>query len=110
VEYLAAKAYEHQQQKRWRGQFKAGRERHAQYLLNLQHLAHMTGGAFAIAGALKQDLPRVAEMGDLLAHIVGELEEDAEYEGGAPQMLYDKWRREYRVLPPRQVFRLPLAS
>jgi hypothetical protein len=31
--------------------------------------------------------------------------EVAEYKGGAPQRLYDKWRREYRVLPPRQLFR-----
>jgi hypothetical protein len=59
---------------------------------------------------LKQGLPQVTEMGDLLAHIVVELEEVAEYKGGVPQMLYDKWRREYRVLPPRQLFRFPVAA
>jgi hypothetical protein len=92
------------------GQKKADAERQAQYLLNLQHLAHMAGGTFAIAGVLKQKLPQVAEMGDLLAHIVEELEEVTEYKKGVPQMLYDKWRREYRVLSPRTLLRLRVAA
>jgi hypothetical protein len=49
-------------------------------------------------------------MEDLLAHIVAELEEVAEYKGGVPQMLYDKWYCECRVLPPCQLFQLPIAA
>jgi hypothetical protein len=90
VEYPAAKAYAQQQ-----------------HLLNLRHVAD---GTFATAGALKQHVPPVAEMGNLLAHIVVEPEEVAGDKGGAPQKLHDKGRRKYRVMPPRALFRLPYAA
>jgi hypothetical protein len=73
----------------------------------VQHLAHIAGGTFAIASVLKQELPAIGEMPDLMLHIAPDLEEIARYKGGVPQMLYDKWCREYKVVPPGRPLRFP---
>jgi hypothetical protein len=50
--------------------------------------AHIKGRTFAITGVLKQDLPTIAEMPDLMLDIADDLEQIAQYKGEVPQMLY----------------------
>jgi hypothetical protein len=81
-------------------------QRQEQFLRCVEQLAHIAGGTFAIAGVLKQDLPAIDETPDLMLHIADDLEQIARYKGGVPQMLHDKWCREYKVLPPRRLLML----
>jgi hypothetical protein len=107
MEHLAHKTAAYQQQKREQGRQRLSDKRQEQFAQNVEHLAHEAGGLFAIAGVLKQQLPKVAEMPDLLLAIAEDLDKLAQYKGGVPQMLYDKWCREYQVVPPKNLLRLP---
>ncbi len=105
TERLARQMAEYQELKQHLGKKRLTTERQAQYLRNVEQLAHIAGGTFAIAGVLKQQLPAVGEMPDLILHIADDLEQIAQYKGGVSQMLYDKWCKEYKVLPPREFWK-----
>ena len=106
VERLASLAAAHQQAQRATRRKKLDDERQERYLEQLGQLARMAGGTFAIAGVLSPGLPKVGDMPELLQYLGGELDDLARYQGGVPQMLYDKYCRTYKVVPPRGLFRL----
>jgi hypothetical protein len=103
MERLARELADYQHSKRRQGRKRLKDERQEQYLRNVEHLAHVAGGLFAISGVLKQDLPSIATMPDLMLFIADELDKIAQYKGGVAQMLYDKWCREYKVMPPQRL-------
>jgi hypothetical protein len=106
MERLARQMADYQAQKKVSKRKRLDQQRQVAYLRNVEQLAHMAGGTFAISGVLKQQLPTVADMPDLMLHIADELEQIAQYKGGVPQMLYDKWCKEYKVVPPLRLFQL----
>ncbi len=105
VEQLAAQIVAKQEEKRrqLKGEspYDARRRRHFQ---DVQHLAAMALGVLTQAGVLKAELPRVACIGDVLAVLEPDLEQIANAKGGIGQVLYDKWCKTYKVVPPRGMF------
>jgi len=78
MEQVAKRIATYQQQKRRTGKQRLDERRQEEYARKVEHLAQMAGGLLATAGVLKQDLPTVAEMPDLILHIADELEQIAQ--------------------------------
>lgn len=56
---------------------------------------------------LKAELPPVRCVGDLFGVLEEDLEQIAKAKGGIGQVLYDKWCKTYKVVPPPGMFTAP---
>jgi hypothetical protein len=55
-------------------------------------------------------LPPFEQVADLMEYLCDDLEEIAKRKGGIGQLMFDKWCKLYKVLPPKQVFSLDQAA
>lgn len=104
TERKARQMLAYQQEKRERSKQRLKPVEEIKYLESLKQLAAMAGGIYATIGVMGQRFPVVTDMTDVLCAVGEELEDIAKYKGGVQQMLFDKWCKTYKVLPPRKLF------
>jgi hypothetical protein len=109
VKWQARTAKAAQQAKRARKAMGQAEGRRHTYLDHSEQLAEKTIGVFTSLGVAKRKLPPFAQGGGLLEYLCDALEEIATRKGCIGQLLFDKWRQLYKVMPPKQVFSLPRA-
>lgn len=109
TEHQARKILAYQHLKQLQGKKRLKPIEEIKYLESLAQLAAMAGGIYATIGVMGQRFPVVTDMTDVLCAVGEELEEIAKYKGGIQQMLYDKWCKTYKVLPPGKLFVQPAA-
>jgi hypothetical protein len=110
VKWQARAARAAQQAKRAKKAMGQAEGRRLKYLERVEQLVEEALGVFTSLGVAKGTLPPCEHVGDLLEYQCDDLEEIAVRKGGIGQLLFVKWCRLYKVLPPKQVFSLAKAA
>jgi hypothetical protein len=99
-----------QQTKRAKKALGQAEGRRLKYLKQVEQLAEEALGVFTSLGVAKGTLPPFAQVADLMEYLCDDLEEIAKRKGGIGQLLFDKWCKLYKVLPPQQIVSLARSA